>query len=60
MSRRIFAEINERLNHNLEVYERNVRNGFVPMNYPTSSLVMGNGTRSIQYTLQHGELRRLI
>ncbi len=58
--KRIFAEISERLNHNLEIYDRSVRNGFVPMNYPTSSLVMGNGTRTMQYTLQHGELRRLI
>lgn len=55
-----FAQAWERFNHNLSLYDRQVRNGYVPTHYPTTSLVLGNGTKSMQYVLQHGELRRLV
>ena len=60
MRKQILTEVTERLNHSFSIYERNLRNGFVPLHYPTTSLVMGNGTKSMQYAFMKGELRRLV
>lgn len=35
--------------HNLSIYNRQVRMGYEPTNYPTTSLVMGNRVRSVVY-----------
>lgn len=54
-----FSQVEERLNHNLSLYERQVRNGYQPVHYPTTSLVMGRGKDRLSYGIVNGELRRV-
>ena len=50
----------ERFTHNLSLYERQVRNGFVPAHYPTTSLVMSSGNRSVVYVHDSAHLLRRV
>ena len=47
--RKKYACIEANLNHNLDIYNRQKRMGYEPMNKPINSLIMGNGIHSIVY-----------
>jgi hypothetical protein len=47
--RKKYACVEANFLHNLSIYDRQVRMGYKPVEYPTTSLVMGNHVRSVVY-----------